>query len=190
MKENDTSRPRSTGHTRAGLFRSTRVLCAAAMLCVLSFLLGLLAKRIFGTSPLRITFENLPIVFAGITLGPCIGGAVGVAADLLSCVSAGQMPSAIIAIGSLTVGVLSGLCGRLCHRRLAFLSVLTADAAAQVAGSAIVKSIGLSFYFGIPIYTLAWRIPLYLGIALLESYLIYFLLKNQALRREWEKLTK
>ena len=38
---------------------------------------------------LRFSFENLPILFAGLAFGPVAGALVGVCADLLGCVLRG-----------------------------------------------------------------------------------------------------
>ena len=62
------------------------------------------------------------------------------------------------------------------------LSVLTAHAV----GSMLIKSVGLYFYgYALPI--LLTRVPLYLGIGLAESYLIWLLLKNKRISSAFER---
>lgn len=175
--------------------RATYVLCLAAFLAALSFLLGLLAKTIQGTSPLRVTLEGMPVVLSGIMLGPFVGAAVGVAADLLSCLLAGQSPLPLITVGAALVGLLPGLLTPLLYRgarpfslRPRFLTVLLLDGAAHAVGSVTVKSIALSAFYGFN--TLVLRAPIYLGIILLESYLLYLLLRSADVRRELERLLK
>ena len=72
----------ATAHN-AGLFGSPRILCAAALLAALSIVLG---KYMAISTPIfRFSFENLPILMAGIFFGPIIGAAVGLIADIVGC---------------------------------------------------------------------------------------------------------
>ena len=96
------------------VFGNLRVLCFAAMLCAMSVVLGYVAKLIFGTAPYRITFENLPIIFGGISFGPLVGAMIAVAADLCSCLFASQGPNPLILVGSFSVGLVSGFVGGIC----------------------------------------------------------------------------
>ena len=175
--------------------RHVRMLCLAAFLAALSFLLGLVAKAIQGTSPLRITLEGLPIVFAGITLGPILGAAAGVVADLLSCLLAGQAPLPLISVGAAAVGAVPGVAFWLLARRerpfgkrVAFPTVLLCDGLAHLVGSVLIKSAALSRFYGFD--TLLWRLPIYLVIIAVEAYLLYMLLRSVAVRRELERLVK
>ena len=175
--------------------RATYVLCLAAFLAALSFLLGLLAKTIQGTSPLRVTLEGMPVVLSGMMLGPLVGAAVGVAADLLSCLLAGQSPLPLITVGAALLGFVPGLLTPLLYRgaraytlRPRFLTVLLLDGAAHAVGSVTVKSIALSAFYGFN--TLVLRAPIDLGITLLESYRLYLLLRSADVRRELERLLK
>lgn len=179
---------------RAAAVRHTRILCLAAFLAALSFLLGLLAKSIQGTSPLRFTVEGLPAVFAGVTIGPILGAVVGVAADLLSCLLAGQAPLPLISIGAALIGFIPGVLSRLLlrqreqHGKPNYPFVLLCDGAAHAIGSVLVKSAALSSFYGFD--TLLWRLPIYVGVVLLESYLLYALLRTDAVRQELERLIK
>ena len=68
--------------------RRLRILLLISMFSALSIVFGkFLAFNIGDT--IRISFENLPILFAGIFLGPLHGMIVGVVADLVGCVLAG-----------------------------------------------------------------------------------------------------
>ena len=172
--------------------RHTKSLTLSAMLAALSFLLGLLAKTLQGTSPLRFTLEGMPIVLAGTLLGPFYGAAVGVVADLASCFSAAQMPLPLIAVGALLVGLVPGVLSRIFlrgRRPLAtpprFWLILLFDGSAHAVGSVLVKSFALSSWYGFN--TLIFRLPIYCGIVLIESYLLYLLLRSPAVRRELER---
>ena len=79
-------------------------LCLSALLAALSIVLG---KYLSISTPLfRLSFENLPILMAGIFLGPLAGGIVGGVADLLGCVLVGYTINPIITLGGILVGVL------------------------------------------------------------------------------------
>ena len=191
-KSPDTGVKKKPSARRSATLRHTKRLTAAALLAALSFLLGLLAKTIQGTGPLRLTLEGLPIVLSGIVLGPFYGTAVGVVADLASCLMAGQTPLPLIAVGSALVGLVPGVLSRLMmrgERPLAapprFLALLLFDGAAHAVGSVLVKSIALSSWYGFN--TLLLRLPIYCGIVVAESYLLYLLLRSSAVRREIER---
>ena len=191
MQENEKA-AKGARNRHAATLRHTKRLTSAALLAALSFLLGFLAKAIQGTGPLRVTVEGLPIVLAGTVLGPFYGAAVGVVADLASCLSAGQAPLPLIALGSALVGLVPGVLSRLFmrgERPLAapprFLLLLLLDGCAHAVGSVLVKSFALSRWYGFN--TLIFRLPIYCGIILVESYLLYLLLRSAAVRREIER---
>lgn len=189
------SRHKQKGHRRhhdAAIYH-TRVLCVASFLAALSFLLGLVAKTFQGAGPLRFTMEGLPIVFAGMALGPFYGTLVGVSADLLSCLLAGQAPLPVITVGAGTIGLVPGLLSRFVFRRTPltaarprFVTLLMLDGLGHLVGSIIIKTLALMRFYGITAVIL-WRTPLYIGIILIETYLLYILLGSQAVRRELER---
>ncbi len=184
-------RKKRYGFSQARLFPNTRVLCTAAMLCVLSFILGYIAKQLQGTNPLRITFENLPVVLSGICFGPLVGAAVGIAADVLSCIVAAQPLNPLITVGAAAIGLLAGLLGRrIPLREVRLFPVLLCEFCAQAVGSMAIKTFALSFYFGIPAETLLWRVPIYLAVSTAEGYLIFELLRNRAIGRELERMMR
>ena len=104
MKAPTERESRGSGGQAAAL-RHTRILCLAAFLTAMSFLLGYIAKTIQGTGPLRFTLEGLPIVLSGMVLGPLYGALTGLAADLLSCLLAGQAPLPLVSAGAAAVGL-------------------------------------------------------------------------------------
>ena len=67
------------GQNRRSATRSIiKRLVLGAMLAAMSVVIGIVCKNFlnFGGGLLRITFENLPIILAGIFLGPLTGGMV------------------------------------------------------------------------------------------------------------------
>ena len=58
------------------------------MLSAMSIVLGKLLAVNLG-EVLRLSFENLPIIFAGLAFGPLAGAAVGLVADTVGCLLVG-----------------------------------------------------------------------------------------------------
>ena len=154
----------------------------SAMLVALSAVIGYVCKTIpalnLGTG-LRITFENLPIILAGVMFGPVAGGCVGGVADLLSCLLSGQTPIPLVLVGSVSVGLASGLFARVFIRKQGFLRIAVAEVMAHLIGSVIIKTVALYFVFG-PI--VLYRIPISIGIVAVEILLMYAMYKNKNVR--------
>lgn len=154
------------------------------MLTAMSVLIGIFCKSFldFGGGLFRITFENLPIILAGIILGPIIGGAVGAASDLVSYLLSPQTfaPNLIVTLGAISVGVISGVVARYVIRKRGVLQISVAGALAHAVGSMIIKPIGLFTFYS---WAVLWRIPLYFIIAPMEIILLCMLYKNANFRR-------
>ena len=149
------------------------------MLTAMSVIIGIFCKNFlnFGGGLFRITFENLPIIISGIAFGPVVGALVGVATDLISYFLSNQIypPNLIVTFGAALIGFTSGLTAKLIKRE-GLPRIIVSGALAHLAGSVIVKSIGLFQFYG---YMVFWRIPLYLVIAPTEIFLICMLCKNR-----------
>ncbi len=162
--------------------------CCAAFLSSLSIVLGKYLAINLGES-IRISFENLPIIFAGLLFGPITGGAVGLVADLLGCVLVGYAINPIITFGAFCMGIIAGFFGK----KQAFkqtgpiiFSVLTCHLLCSV----LIKTVGLSLYYSMPfVITLLWRLLTYVFITVAESVILILLLKNTGLMKEIEKIT-
>ncbi len=166
---------------RPTLFGNLRILCAAAILAALSIVFGKYLAIPIG-SAIRISFENLPILMAGVFFGPLIGGAVGAVADIVGCLMVGYDINPFITVGAALIGVVSGLVVRIGTRRSRPLSppvVCLSVMLAHAAGSMTVKSIGMAIWYGTPIEALLWRIPLYTVIGALECTVLILLARNK-----------
>ncbi|MDE5563661.1 MAG: folate family ECF transporter S component, partial [Oscillospiraceae bacterium] len=84
------------------LFGNVRVLIIAALLIAMSIVFGKVLS--FTIGPLRISFENLPILMAGIFFGSIIGMVVGAAADVIGCLIVGYAINPIITAGAAWIG--------------------------------------------------------------------------------------
>ena len=160
--------------------RNVRVLVSSSMLAAISVVIGIFCKNFlnFGEGLFRITFENFPIILAGIAYGPIVGACVGAVSDIVSFMLSTQTfaISPIVTLGAATVGAVSGLMSHYVIKREGVARVLISVISAHAVGSLVIKSIGLFVYYE---WLVLWRIPTYIAIAVLEALLICALYKNK-----------
>ena len=165
-------------------------LAFAAMLTAMSVVIGIFCKTAlnFADGLFRITFENMPIILAGIIFGPIIGGAVGVASDLLSYLLSGQTypPNLVVTVGACVIGVLAGVVAKYIIKKRGKLQFIVAGASAHLVGSVIIKSAGLFVFYN---WLVLWRIPTYILIATLEVIMLTLLYKNKAVKRMIDQIS-
>ena len=158
--------------------KSLRRICLGGILAALSIVFGKLLAFNVGET-FRVSLENLPIILAGITLGPVFGAAVGMVADLVGCLIVGYTVNPFITLGAMAVGFVSGLAVKVFSkdRRVGnFLAVLLA----HVVGSILIKTAGLSWFYGTDYLTLlVYRCINYALIVAVEYTIIYILMKNK-----------
>lgn len=170
------------------LFGNAKVLAISGLLAAASLILAFLAKSIFGTGPLRLTFENLPVFLAGFIFGPTVGAATALCADLISCIITGMAPLPLVTFGAVAVGAVSGTVFRYILPNADIrISVPAAVLSGHAVGSMLIKSIGLYNWFGSAVYL---RIPLYVVISIFESVLLIILLKNRSFMAQVGKVVK
>ena len=160
--------------------RNVRVLVFSAMLAAISVVIGIFCKNFlnFGNGLFRITFENFPIILAGIAYGPVAGACVGAVSDIVSYILSTQSfaISPIVTLGAAMVGAVSGIVSHYVVRREGIMRILLSVISAHTVGSLIIKSIGLFVYYE---WLVLWRIPTYIIIGVLEALLICALYKNK-----------
>ncbi len=166
------------------IFKSVKALTVAAMLTAMSVIIGILCKNYmnFSRGLLRVTFENLPIILAGIMYGPIIGGLVGIAADVVSYIFSTQVfpLNPIVTFGAFSVGFVSGIMARYVVKKRGKKQIILSAATAHIIGSMIIKPIGLYQFYQ---WGVLLRIPLYLLIAPLEIVLLCVLFSNKSFCR-------
>lgn len=157
------------------------VLCA--FLVALSIVCGKFLKIPVG-DVLRFSFENLPVLFAGLVFGPVEGVLVGVVADLLGCVLYGYAVNPLVTAGAVCIGLLSGMGGIVLRRLpLAWRVVLTV-AVAHLIGSVGIKTLGLAQYYSMPLLPLmGWRLLNYVLVGIAEAFALYLLLRHKGIQR-------
>ena len=159
-------------------------LTLSAMLTAMSVLIGIFCKNFmnFGGGLFRVTFENLPIILAGILFGPAVGGIVGVATDLVSYFLSSQIypPNLIVTFGAMSIGLISGFISKFVIKKRGYAQIIVSASCAHLIGSVVIKSIGLFTFYG---WAIMWRIPLYLIVAPIEIMLLCMLYKNKTFRK-------
>lgn len=169
---------------KVALFGSLKVMTMAAMLTAMSVVIGIFCKSFlnFGGGLFRVTFENLPILTAGIMFGPLVGGIVGAATDVVSYFMSGQVYpiNPIVTVGAASVGIVSGFLAKYVFKKRGYVRIILPSALAHAVGSMIIKPIGLFAFYG---WAVLWRIPLYLVIVPLEILLLCLMYRNGAVRR-------
>ena len=154
-----------------------------AMLVAMSVVIGIFCKSVldFG-GVFRVTFENLPIILAGMVFGPITGGIVGLSSDIISYLLSGQAYplNPVVTLGAVAVGVISGLVAKYVVKRRGYMQIAVCEICAHLVGSMIIKPIGLYAFYQ---WAVLWRIPIYLGIIPAEIVLLILLYKNSGFRR-------
>ena len=188
MQENRKNR------TKIPIFKSLFGLCFAAILSAMSLILG---KFLQIPNPfqefIRISFENLPVILAGISLGPIAGALVGTVADLIGCVAYGYSINPIITVGAASVGLVSGFISNYILKKPLILKIIVSTSAAHLVGSVLIKSAGLAAWY-LAKYELGywefvgWRLINYIIIGVAECVLLYILLKNKAFQKQLERM--
>lgn len=179
---------------RLPLFGSPRIMAVAAMLAAMSLILGkfLQIPNPFSTI-IRISFENLPILFSGVCFGPVVGAMTGIVADLIGCLLYGYTINPLVTLGAGAFGAVAGLVANYVVRRPLWLSCAVSAALAHIVGSVLIKSLGLAAWY-LSTYSMGlvelmlWRLLTYSLIGTLECVLVIVLLRVKPIAAYIEKL--
>ncbi|MCC8068586.1 MAG: folate family ECF transporter S component [Ruminococcus sp.] len=165
-----------------------RTMVVSALLIALSIVLGKQLSLTVGA--FRISFENLPILIAGIFFNPVMAIVVGGISDIVGCLVVGYSINPIITIGAILVGGISGMVSNYCMKKdyPLKLRLILSVGTAHIIGSVIVKSVGLYVYYHYAIPILLLRIPLYVLISIAEIFILHSLSKNRLFMENLESL--
>lgn len=171
---------------------TVKAMASLAMLTAISIILGKYLALPIG-EVLRFSFENLPIIFAGIAFGPFAAVLVAVCADLLGCIMVGFTVNPIVTAGAAAIGLISGAVPLIFRngskKRSAPIIALTVSLS-HLIGSVVVKTFGLAVFYDMHIGILMlWRLFNYCIVAALEILLLTLLFKNKALLNQLGKIT-
>ena len=165
-----------------------RLLAVSAFLAALSIVCGKYLALPVG-NVLRVSFENLPILLAGMMFGPITGALVGIVADVLGCVMVAYTINPLVTLGAACIGLLGGVLFRLTKKLPLLWQTCITVILAHLVASVIVKTFGLASYYDMPFHILLlWRLLNYAVVGVAEWLLLYTVLKNKALRRRFEEL--
>ena len=169
------------------VFKSLTILVISAFLAAISIVCGkYLAIR--GGDVMRFSFENMPILMAGMLFGPIVGAVVGVVADLIGCVMVGYTINPVVTAGAAVIGFVGGFVYHILDKIKRCpngLKISLSVGTAHLIGSVVIKTVGLAAFYDMPLVVLMlWRLLNYLIVGVLEALILWYLLKNKALVRE------
>lgn len=161
-----------------------RVLTTAALLAALSAVVGILCKNLFTFNVYyRVTFENAPVILAGLLFGPAVGAAVGVCGDAVSCLmSTNPALNPIISAGAAAVGAMAGLAPYIIKGNKRAQTAL-AVGLAHLVGQVAVKSVGKIIYFSMPWQGVFLGLGISLAVGVAEWLLLCWLREVKGLER-------
>ena len=158
---------------------TTRVLVLSALMAAMSIVLARFCV-IWITPSVRISFGNIPIMLAGLLFGPLPGALVGAVADIVGAAALspyGWYPP--LTIGPVLMGLLSGFFRKPVRNDPKYLKTLAMTLGLNAVVSMGCTTVILSGYNGTPLGALlAVRVPLYVGIALVEALVLTLLLRS------------
>ena len=178
------------------LFGNLRVMTCAGLLAALSIILG---KFLQIPNPfqeiIRISFENTPLVMAGMFFGPAVGLATGAVADLVGCALYGYAVNPLITVGAASVGFVSGIISGYIIKRSTLLKTVLSVSIAHIIGSVVIKSIGLAAWY-LSTYNMGlaelmlWRLLTYCIIGVAETAIVFALIKNRSFSSQLERMKR
>ncbi len=172
------------------IFGSLKIMLAVTLLAAVSIICGKYLKIPVG-DVMRFSFENLPVLLAGMVFGPLAGAITGVLADLVGCLMVGYQINPIVTVGAAAVGCFGGAVYLLCKKMPPLLRVGCSVWTAHLIGSVIIKTFGLARFYAMPFFALmGWRGINYLIVGALEWILLWILLRNKAVAGQLERMKR
>lgn len=152
-------------------------------LCALLIAMSIVFSRVLSISAgfVRFNLGSLPVILAGVLLGPGAGFAVGAVADIVGGVLAGYAINPLITLGAAAVGLVPGLVWRWNGLHSAGTRLAAGILLGHILGSMVINSLALRIFYDYPWSLLAARIPNALILSAAEFALARLLLANRAL---------
>lgn len=172
------------------IFGSLKIMVAVALLTAMSIVCGKYLKIPVGDI-MRFSFENLPILLAGMAFGALAGVITGVLADLIGCLMVGYAINPIVTLGAAAIGFLGGIVYRLLKKLPCLPRTLITVVVAHLIGSVLIKTFGLAKFYSIPFFELMlWRSLNYLIVGVLEFIILYFIMRNKSVSSAIDSLKR
>lgn len=158
---------------------TTRTLVLSALLAAMSIVLARFCV-IWITPSVRVNFGNIPVMLAGLMLGPVAGALVGAVADIVgSTVLSPYGWYAPLSVGPALIGLIAALPRGRVRKNPKYTRVLAVTLISNVIASMAYTTWILSGYNGTPFPALiAVRVPLYVGISLVEAAVLTPILRS------------
>jgi len=158
----------------------TQTVTAVAMLTALSVIIGIVCKNFFTFNVYyRVTFENLPIILAGIAFGPFYGAACGACADIVSCLcSTNPAVIPLITLGAAAVGFCAGAVPRYIFKKNGGVQYAFSVASAHLLGQVIIKSIAKILWLGMPFVGAFIGLAVSAIVGTVEFFAIMFIMRR------------
>lgn len=176
---------------KKGKSRFLRLAVFSSFLAAMSIVFGKYLAINLG-EVIRISFENTPIIFAGLAFGPITGVGVGVVADLVGCLLVGYAINPVVTLGAAVIGLLAGIFRIFVQKSggvSRYFMIFCAIFFSHLVGSVLVKTIGLAAFYSMPYHALLlWRALNYLIVGVLEALILIPLLSNKRIKEEIRKL--
>ena len=170
------------------MFGNVKVLVITALFIAMSIVLGKFLS--FTVGPIRLSFENLTVLMAGIMFGPAIGLVTGGVADIIGCILYGYTINPIITLGAAMIGLVAGIVSHYTFKNKMLPRTILSVGLAHLIGSVMIKSVGLYVYYAYPLESIFLRIPTYIIIGSVEFYIIYVLMKNKSFMSQLNKVCR
>jgi len=154
-----------------------------ALLAAVSIVLARLCV-IWITPSVRVSFGNIPIMLAGLMFGPVAGVLAGAVADIVGATLLSPYGwYAPLTAGPMLIGLIAALPRRWVRQGNTYWKTLAMTLGANVIASMAYTTWILSGYQGTPIGALlAARVPLYIGMSLIEALVLTALLHSPVMR--------
>ncbi len=167
------------------VFQNIRALCTAALLAALCVVISLICKAFTITASVRITFENLPLIFSGYVLGPWVGLLTGLCADVTSTAATYGLGgiNPILTVGSASIGFLAGAFSHWIMPKKSTLQIILCTFIPHIIGNIFIKTAGLYIYYSTPLPEILTRILVYIGIGSVEAIILNILLKSKGITK-------
>ena len=170
-------------------FGNLKVMITATLFASVSIICGKFLAFNVGDI-LRFSFENLPIILSGVAFGPLIGAFTGLIADVVGCLLRGYALNPILTLAALFIGFSSGLLFNMLNRCNIHLKTLIVVFVAHAVGSVVIKSVGLSVWYSLPLtVTLIERTINYVIVGATEFVFLIIILKNKSFYNQIIKMT-
>lgn len=159
---------------------SVRRLVLYALLVAMSIVFGRILAIDAGA--LRFHLGAVPVLLAAMLFGPVEGAVIGGVADMLGATLVGYAINPFITLGAAAIGLVCGLVWRFPGRHT-LPQTAAAVFSGHIVGSLVINTLALRYFYGYAWGVLVFRVPSYLILSVLETAILFALVRSGALSR-------